>query len=161
MPNRELDFSEKERYIHMDLSKEMLGLSMMERVHLAGLSGISSGSLVNLSNEPVLYNNEFNKKDLEEIVDKYIPESKPKVATGRKAGKIKNTRLESLKVQSYVTKLKAKRDEVNEVERILDERKDLQHSISGNATIFYLYPGMDHLYEEHLLVENLKNIQKK
>lgn len=159
MPNRELEFSDKEKYVHIDPSKEALGLSIMERVHLAGLSGLPSGNLMDLPNEPISYYKEFNQKDIQEIIDKYIPESKVKVATGRKAGRSGKTFREALKFQQWKIKLTDMRDLVNEVEGIIDEVKNLNHPMYSNTAIVYLYPTGRQFLEEHYLQANLRKIQ--
>jgi hypothetical protein len=84
---------------------------------------------------------------------------KPKVATGRKAGKDKKTAMESLKFQRWVKKLKEKRDDVNVVEQIIDQPKNTNHAMYSNTATVFLNPTGKHFYEEALLQEKFRKIQ--
>lgn len=142
---------ENEKFAHMEPSKEILSLSMLEQVNLANNSGKPSG--------------DFTKEiEYVQVVDDLIdivqnPKEKIKVATGRKIGREKKTPMESLKVQHYKIKLGAKRDEVNFVEDILDKTRERTIPVKWNVAIMNLNPLGGNLIEEGILQENLRKIQ--
>lgn len=142
---------ENEKFAHMEPSKEILSLSMLEQVNLANKSGKSSG--------------DFTKEiDYVQVVDDLIemvenPKKKIKVATGRKVGREKKTPMESLKVQHYKIKLGAKRDEVNFVESILDRTTVRTIPTKWNPAIISLNTSGENFIEEAILEKNLRKIQ--
>lgn len=101
----------------------------------------------------------LNKMENKNQNDARNPESKAKVATGRKAGREKKSAMESLKVHHHKIKLAAKRDEVNFVEDILDKTRERTIPIKWNAAIMNLNPLGGNFIEEGILQENLRKIQ--